>query len=378
MSKARRWFVLLAAGMLLVTGGCGKGEGKNKGAKLSGPVPVTASLVEQKTVPFLLKLVGTVETLSTVNVKSRVDGQIVKVGIHDGQDVAKGQLLFQIDPRPFAEQLKQAQANLLKDQAQLNYAAGQEKRYADLLQKNFISHEAYAQVETSLEAAQASVKADQAAVGDARLQLEYTTIRSPIAGRAGKVLISGGNLVKANDTVSLVVINQISPIYVNFAVPEQYGDEVRLRQKAGPLSVEIAPRAPGEKPAVGELAFVDNAVDQTTGTLKLRAKFANADHALWPGAYVETTLKLRQDKNALVAPFHAVQNGPNGTYVYVVQPTGKVSIRRVKVERTQGAEAIFASGVQAGEKVVTDGASRLTPKSIVKIVPDAGTTSNAK
>ncbi len=367
MGKASLRRVMGAAAVLLVMTSCGKGEAKKAGLRQTPPVPVTVGEVVKKTVPFQLKAVGNVETLATVNVKSRVDGQIVEVGIRDGQNVSKGQLLFQIDPRPFAAQLKQAEAALLKDQAQLTYAAGQEKRYQDLLQKNFISGEAYAQVKANLDAAQAVVKADQAALDNGRLQLGYTTIRSPISGSAGKVLVSGGNLVKANDTVSLVVINQISPIYVSFAVPEQFGGQVRQRLAAGSLKVEAMPRTSGAMPVDGKLAFIDNAVDAATGTLRLRAEFANADRALWPGDFAETTLTLRQDNDAIVAPARAVQNGPRGTYVFVVRPDLKVAIRDVVVERTAGTDAVIAKGLQPGEKVVTDGASRLTPSSVVTI-----------
>ncbi|MGA7179861.1 MAG: efflux RND transporter periplasmic adaptor subunit [Thiobacillaceae bacterium] len=371
MRKALPQWALATATLLLIMTGCGKG-GENQGAlKQAPPVPVTVGVVTQKTVPFQLRAVGTVETLSTVNVKSLVDGQIIQVGIKDGQDVARGQLLFQIDPRPFAAQLKQAQANLLKDQAQLTYASGQEKRYEELLQKNFISREAYAQVKANLDAAQAMVKADQAAVENARLQLAYATIRSPTAGRAGKVLISGGNLVKANDTVSLVVINQISPIYISFAVPEQFGGQVRQHHAVGTLNVEAIPRVAGAKPVEGKLAFIDNAVDATTGMLKLRAEFANRDRVLWPGDFAETTLTLRQDKDAIVAPYHAVQNGPRGTYVFIVQPDLKVSIREVVIARTEGPDAVIAKGLAPGEKIVLDGASRLTPTSTVKITGSA-------
>ena len=370
MNKASLQRVWVPAILLLIVTGCGKG--KNAGPKPAPPVPVTVGTVVQKTVPFQLNAVGTVETLSTVNVKSRVDGQIVQVGIKDGQQVSHGQLLFRIDPRPFAAQLKQAEANRLKDQAQLTYAAGQEKRYVELLQKNFVSREAYAQVKSNLEAAQALVKADQAAIDNARLQLGYTTIRSPIAGRAGKVLISNGNLVKANDTVSLVVINQLSPIYVSFAVPEQFGGEVRRLMAAGPLKVEAMPRTAGAQPEQGTLAFIDNAVDASTGTIRLRAEFSNQDHVLWPGDFAETTLTLRQDENAVVAPARAVQNGPRGTYVFVVRPDLKVAIRDVTVDRTFGADAIIAKGLAAGERIVADGASRLTPASTVKITGSAG------
>lgn len=367
-----KWTAMAGLGLLLAA--CGKAGGKQEAPKQAPPVPVSVAPAVQQTVPFALQAVGTVETVASVNVKSRLDGQIVQVGIHDGQNVEAGQLLFEIDPRPLAAQLKQVEANLARDQAQLNYAAGQEKRYADLLQRNFVSHEAYAQAKSTLDAAQALVEADRAAVDNARVQLGYTTIRSPIAGQAGKVLIGKGNLVKANDTVSLVVINQINPIYVSFAVPEQYGGEIRRHMASATLKVLATPRTNGAGPVEGKLAFVDNTVDASTGTLKLRAVFGNRDRVLWPGDFAEVVFTLRQDRDRIVVPSRAIQNGPNGTYVFAVSAAGdKVALRPVTVERTQGSLAIIGKGLAAGERVVLDGASRLTPKSTIKIVPSSPT-----
>ena len=369
MNNAALRLLVVVAGLVFTVGGCtgkGPGEAKGKGPN-SKPVPVIAAKVVSKTVPFLLKAVGNVETLATIAVKSRVDGQIVKVGFLDGQDVQKGQLLFQIDSRPFEAQLKQAEATLLKDKAQLAYARGQEQRYADLLKKNFVSQEAYAQVQANRDSSDGLVRADEASVENARLQLSYTTILAPINGRAGKIMATAGNLVKANDTNALVVINQISPIYVTFSVPEQYGTEIRQRHDKFKLKVEALPRTDGAKPLEGWLAFVDNTVDTGTGTVKLRGEFANTERLLWPGDFVQATLYLRDDPDRIVVPSRAILNGPNGLYVYVIKPDMNVEKRDVVVDRATDDETVIAKGLNPGELVVTDGASRLTPKSKVQI-----------
>lgn len=363
---------LLAAALALAAAvpGCGGNDSQAKPKAGPGvPVPVLVAVAETRTVPLRLGAVGNVETQSSVAIRSRVDGQIVKVHFKDGDDVAEGQPLFQIDPRPFEAQLRQAEANLLKDQAQLDYARGQETRYQDLLAKGFVSKEAYAQVRATLDSAQAAVAADGAAIESAKLQLQYATLRAPISGRAGKVLVTEGNVVKANETPPLVVINQLAPIYVSFAVAEQHGPAIRaaMRERRLPVSVAVA-----EKTVTGELAFVDNAVDPTTGTLKLRARFANKEHLLWPGDFVEAALVLGEQAGALVVPSAAVQSGPKGSYVFVVKADDTVDLRPVKVARSEGGEAVIAEGLTAGERVVTDGASRLTRGARVSIAPPKG------
>jgi multidrug efflux system membrane fusion protein len=351
--------------------GCGGND--TQARPKAGPgqaVPVLVAVAENKAVPLRLRAVGNVETQSSVAIRSRVDGQIVKAHFKDGDDVVEGQPLFRIDPRPFEAQLRQAEANLLRSRAQLEFARGQETRYQDLLAKGFVSREGYAQVRTNLESAQAAVAADQAAIESARLQLQYATIRAPISGRAGKVLVSEGNVVRANDTSPLVVINQLSPIYVSFAVPEQHGPAIRaaLRERRLPVGVTVAGRA-----VSGELAFVDNAADPATGTLRLRARFANDQHLLWPGDFVETALTLGEEADALVVPAAAVQSGPRGSYVFVVKADDTVDLRPVRVGRSEGGEALIAEGLAAGERVVTDGASRLTRGARVSVKsPGAG------
>jgi multidrug efflux system membrane fusion protein len=343
------------------------GKAGKAGAGRQPPVPVTVTRVQQQAVPVRIQTVGSGEPYATVAVKARVDGQIVGVKFKEGQEVRAGSVLFNIDPRPFEAALRQAEANQQRDLAQLAQAKRQEERYLELFQKNFVSKEAYAQYKTAAETAEAAVLASKAALENARLQLEYTTIRAPIDGYAGRIQIQKGNLVKANDTTPLVVLNQVHPINVAFAVPEQILSVVRKHLDRGPLEVDATP--PGAtSPAVGKLVFIDNAVDTTTGTIKLKGLFENRDTALWPGQFVTVSLKLYEDKDALTVPSRAVQTGPNGQYVFVVRGDMSVEIRPVTVERSEGDLAVIATGLTKGEQVVTQGQLRLTPgaKVVVK------------
>jgi multidrug efflux system membrane fusion protein len=340
--------------------------------KVSGgpAVPVMVAPVVAKTVPLHIQGIGNVEPFATVAVKARVDGQIVKVFFTDGQEVKKGEPLFQLDPRPFAAALKQSEANLLRDKAQREHARAQERRYKDLLQKNFVSKDAYSQFLTNVETADATVRADEAAVENARLQLEYATIRAPISGRTGKIMIQLGNLVKANDTNSLVLINQVAPVYLSFAVPEQYLPEIRKYMAAGRIPVQAQSPNADAGMVDGELAFIDNAVDTATGTIRLRAIFQNQDRALWPGQFVTAVVTLHQQRDAIVVPSQAVQTGPKGQYVYVVKPDLSAELRDIVVDRTEGGETVIAKGLAAGERVVTTGQLRLVPG--IKVNPGAG------
>ncbi len=333
-----------------------------------GPPAVTVSVapVQQETVPIRLQAIGNVEAFQTVSVKARVDGQIVTVNFREGDPVKKAEVLFRIDPRPYEAALRQAEANALRDKAARDQARSQEKRYQELLDKNFVSKEAYAQIRTNAETAEATARASQAALENARLNLEYCTIASPLDGYVGKVLLQAGNMVRANDANALVVINQVRPIYVNFAVPEQNLPEVRKYRAAGPLAVETLPD-PGAPPIRGELIFVDNAVDPSTGTIRLRAQFENADAALWPGQFVNVTLRLYEQADAIVIPSPAVQNGPEGQYVYVVGADSIADVRKISVQRIDGERTIVASGLQKGERVVTRGQLRLGPKTRVQV-----------
>lgn len=346
----------------------GKGDSGKAGAakggagKGSGVVPVSVAAVTQENVPFKLQAIGNVEALSTVSVKARVDGQIIEVGFKEGDEVRKGGVLFRIDPRPYEATLRQVEANHLRDAAQRDQTRSQEKRYQELLQKNFVSKEAYAQIRTNADAAEAVAQSSKAAIDNARLNLEYCTIRSPIDAYTGKIQIQMGNLIKANDTNALVVLNQVKPIYVSFAVPEQSLSMLRTHMGKKALAVEASPpNAAGRAPASGTLIFVDNAVDASTGTIKLRARFPNNDKGLWPGQFVNVSLTLYEQKDALMVPAQAVQTGPDGRFVFVVKPDMTTEVRKVTVERADGDRLIIAKGLQNGEQVVTRGQLRLAP-----------------
>ncbi|HUS24604.1 MAG TPA: efflux RND transporter periplasmic adaptor subunit [Candidatus Binatia bacterium] len=331
-----------------------------KGGKPGGgaPVPVTVAAAERRAVPVTIEAVGTVEPLASVAVKSRVDGQIVEVLVADGQDVTRNQKLLQIDARPFQIQLQEASANLARDQALVATAAAQEKRYRELQAQGYVSPDDYAGVKSKLDTAQAAVSSDQAAIDTARLQLDYAAIRAPISGRLGRIALQRGNLVKANDNAPIVTINQVNPIYVAFAVPEQSLAAVREAMRRGALAAQ-ARREGVAEPLSGRLTFVDNAVDTATGTIRLRATFDNPRGVLWPGQYVGVALGLGEDAAALVVPPQAVQTGPKGTYVFVVGGDQTAQPRPVRVARTTPDAAVIAEGLQPGESVVTDGQSRL-------------------
>lgn len=329
------------------------------------PIPVLATQVVEKRMPVRLHSIGTVEPISTVALKARVDGLITKVHVRDGQEVAQGELLFQLDPKPFETQMVRAQADLARDQAQLDHALVQERRYKELLAQGFVSSEAYAQVAANLRSLQSTVKAGESEVNHTRINLGYATLRAPISGRIGKVLLSEGNLVKANDTNALLIINQLAPIYVSFALPEKHLDEIRANKTRQAMRVEA--RLDDGRLLQGDLAFADNSVDATTGTIRLRGFFANADKSLWPGQFVDTWMTLREDAQALVMPAQAVQTGPKGQYAYVVNADSSSEMRAIVISRTDGEEAVIASGLKAGETVVIDGASRLLPGSKVSV-----------
>ena len=329
-------------------------------------VPVLVGSVAQRAMSLRIEGIGNVEVLASVAIKSRVDGQITKMLFADGDEVAKGQMLFQIDSRPYVAELKQAQAAMQKDQAQLQHARSQERRYQDLLNKNFVSKESYAQIKLTADSATATVRADEAVIENAKLRLEYAGIRAPIAGQTGKIFVQEGNLVKANDTNALVVINQLNPIYVNFSVPEQHLTDVRKAMAADTLVVQ-AQQPDGTGIASGKLTFVDNSVDTTTATIKLKATFDNKDKALWPGQFVKVALILGEQKNAVVVASRAVLTGPKGQYVFVVGAQQTVDTRNIEVDRVDGTDTVVRKGLAGGETVVIDGQSRLLPGSKISV-----------
>ena len=375
-NSRKRWMVFGGLGMLVVAIGLltyfGAEIRANERKTPKGPpaVPVTVAPVTQQLVPFRIQGIGNVEAFSTVALKARADGQIIEVGFKEGEEVRKGQVLFKIDPRPFEAAMRQAEANALRDAAASEQARSQERRYQDLLDKNFVSKEAYAQIRTNATTAEAIAKASRAALDSAKLNLEYCTIISPIEGYAGKIQIQLGNLVKANDVNPLVVINQVHPIYVNFAVPEQRLAEVREYMAVNSLSVQaLTPGSDRAAAPTGVLIFVDNAVDPSTGTIKLRARFANKENTLWPGQFVGVSVRLFEQPDAIVIPSAAVQTGPEGQYVYVVGKDMVADVRKIEVQRTEDDHTIVARGLAKGEQVVTRGQLRLGPKSRVQISP---------
>lgn len=364
--------MLVAASLVLAA--CSESRSSVSAGKSAGgdrPVPVTVATVEQRSLPVQIRSIGSVEAYATVAVKARVDGQIVRVGFTEGQDVEAGQVLFQIDPRPFEAEIKRAEADLARDRAKLDFARTESKRLTGLRKGNFVSQEAYAQAESNLEAAEATVTADEAALESLRLQLEFTTVRSPIEGRTGRILIQEGNLVKANDTNPLVVINQVNPVFVTFSVPERRLTEITKRMGSGALRVDAVVSDASQTPQSGVLTFVDNAVDPTTGTIKLKATFGNEQRLLWPGQFVTAILTLREQPDAVVIPSHAIGNGPGGAYVFVVTAAGTVEVRPVVVSREAGELSVIRKGLAPGERVVVSGQLRLKAGTKVDILAAA-------
>jgi multidrug efflux system membrane fusion protein len=341
--------------------------GEQKKARQEEKVPVTVAVAEQKDMPVEISAVGSVQPMQTVSVHAQLTGQLTQVSFREGDDVARGQLLFTIDPRPYQAALAQAEANLARDEAQLRNAEAEAKRYGELVKKDYVTKEEYGKIIAAAEAARAEVAADRAAIDTASVSLSYCTIRSPIAGRTGSLQVHGGNLVRANDTTPLVVINQIAPVYVQFAIPQ--GDMTALRSRGDlhNVPVAVAPRAGGARVGDGHLTFIDNAIDPTTGTIDLKATFANQNRALWPGEYVNVSMQVSSRNGAIVIPAQAVQTSQRGQYVYVVKQGDAVEMRPVTVAQQVEQQAIIARGVQAGETVVTDGQIRLTPKSKVAV-----------
>lgn len=335
-------------------------------------VPVTVATAVQKNVPVQIRAVGNVEPYSTVSIKSQVTGVITQAHFKEGQDVKKGQLLFTIDPRPLEAALKQAEANLARDAAQLNNWREQVKRYRELVDKQYVSKEQYDQIKTNADAAEAVVDADKAAVDNAKVQLSYCYIYSPVNGRVGSLLVNEGNLVRVNDGTPLLVINQLVPINVTFSVPEQYLADIKDRMAAGTLGVDATFPSDEGRPEHGVLAFVDNTVDRTTGTIKLKAQFKNADLRLWPGQYTNVALTLSTQKGAVVVASDAIQVGPEGQQVFVVKEDKRVEVRPVTVGQSQEGESIIVKGLAPGEMVVREGQFLLGPNSRVEIKRTAG------
>jgi multidrug efflux system membrane fusion protein len=375
----------------------GKGGGRGRGEG-GGPVPVLVAKVAQKDVPIEIQVIGNVEAYSTITVKSQVSGQLTNVYFREGDLVKKGERLFTIDSRAYQAQisqieanierdraaLKQAQANLERDTAQQKYMEDQAVRYKRLFDEGVMSKEQADQLRSNadsmaqslsadraaIESARAQINADTAALENAKVTLSYTDIRSPIDGKTGNLMVKQGNIVPAN-TTDLIAINQIEPIYVTFSVPESNLTDIKRYMAGGKLPVNATTQDSEPVKEGGVLSFVDNNVDATTGTIKLKGTFGNADHKLWPGQFVHVSLRLTTQQNALVVPNQAVQTGQDGTYVYVVNQ-GKAEFRPVKTGPRVEQELVIASGLQPGETVVTEGQLRLAPGSRVQLRDGSG------
>jgi len=365
---ALRWGGVVAGIMALsIWSLAGRGE---TSTKIGQPPPVAVSTVKvaRQDVPIYLTAVGTVLAEQSVTVKVRVDGQLDKVLFVEGQDVKAGQLLAQIDPQPLQAQLAQAQAQQARDEAQLANARIDLARYVELVKDNSVSRQTLDTQKALVNQLAATVKTDIAQVNYARVQLAYTSIRSPLSGRTGARLIDPGNIVHAADTTGLVIINQIDPIMVQFTVPEDYFGAINRASRAGgkPLAVAAYARTdPGTPLARGGLTLINNQIDSSTGTLLLKARFANPQHALWPGQYVNVQLQAGTREAALTLPAEAIQRGQNGTYVYKVDLNGVAQPQPVKVGPIQAGTAIVEQGLAAGERVVLDGQYKLKPGSQV-------------
>jgi multidrug efflux system membrane fusion protein len=389
--------------------------------------PVNVATVIEKDVPVQLRAIGKVEAYSAVSIRALVEGELGKVYFKEGQDVQKDDLLLSIDPRPFEAALRQAEANLERDQAlvqqaeanltrdlaqvtqaeanlaknlaQAKNAEEQAKRYVFLAEKGYVAKEQYDQVRTNAESIAAMVQADKAAIENAqatlradraaletaravvrgskaavetaRIQLGYCSIRAPISGRTGSLLVQQGNIIKAND-LPIVLINQITPIYVTFALPEQNLPEIKKHMSAGALKTEVVIPGDEKPPEQGILTFVDNAVDTATGTIKLKGTFENREKRLWPGLYVDVLLTLTTRPNAIVVPSQAIQTGQEGPYVFVVKPDLTVESRPVAVDRSLDGLTVVAKGLQPGETVVTSGQLRLVAGGKVEIKKESG------
>ena len=374
-------FVRFLAGILgllllaVFSSGCSNEKSKKP---VSAPLPITISTAIQKTVPVQLRAIGNVEAYSTVTIKSKVGGELVGVHFTEGQDVKKGDFLFTIDPRPYETALKQAEANLQRDLAKAKSASDDARRYQSLIQRQVVSPQQYEKVRSDADALEATVLADRAAVENARIQLDYCSIRSPINGRTGSLIMQQGNIIKADD-VNLVVINQIIPIDVAFSIPEQFLSEIKKYMASGKIQVEVLVPMNEEKPEKGVITFIDNAVDSHTGTIRLKGTFANRERKLWPGQFVNVVLTLATEPNTIVVPSQAIQTGQEGQYVFVVKQDLTVESRPVVAGRTIDTETVIHKGLNVDEKVVTDGQLRLYPGATVEIkTSNSATAPNKK
>ena len=338
-------------------------------------IPVTAGTVAIEDVPVFLHGIGTVQAYNSVAIKSRVDGQIVKVEFKEGQDIKDGDLLFQIDPRPYQAALEQAQAAKQKDEAQLAGAKLDLERYSKLLGTGYQTRQSYDNQTALVAQLQAAIRGDEAQINTAKINLGYTDIRSPIDGRLGARLVDKGNIVHANDNTALVMITELKPIFVSFTLPQETLDDVHVQNEQAPLVVRAYSGDGKKQLAEGRLTLIDNMIDQSTGTIHLKARFDNEDERLWPGEFVSLRVVLSTRRGVATVPQQTVQQGPSGHYAYVIKPDNTVERRSVEVASIQDGIAVITKGLAANEQVVVDGQFRLTEGA--RVNPTAATPNGA-
>jgi len=361
VNRSRLLTAFLMPGVVVVLlTACGKG--KSGGFP---PAPVTVATAAKKNVPVILEAIGTVEPYKSVAIKAQVSGEIEKVAFREGQDVKKGDLLLVIDQRPYQASLQAARGNLQRDKARLTSARLKAGRYADLVKKDYVTKQQFDDATAEAESLEATVQSDEAAVRQAELDLAHCSIRAPVTGRTGNLLVQQGNVIKSNDTV-LLSLNQITPVYVSFSVPEKNLSEVRHWQELSPLKVSATSPSGGET-YEGKLSMINNSVDQSTGMVLLKAVFPNEDKAMWPGVFVNVRLRLKTSRGSVVIPSKALQRGQRGEYVFVVKSDMTVESRNVTTGQETDGETVIEKGVANGEKVVTDGQLRLFPGAKVVI-----------
>ncbi|WP_278549881.1 efflux RND transporter periplasmic adaptor subunit [Desulfovibrio piger] len=375
MASVRRVACTLLACCLVVAGACSRDEGKAKGARAKGPAPVTAAVAVRQDIPVRLKAVGNVEASATVQVRSRITGELTGIHFREGDDVRKGQKLFTIDPRPMEAALREARARQERTRAQLTKAEDDLRRFASLVEGGFVSREQYEQIRTTAEGLRASLREAEAAVESAALQRDYCTITAPADARAGAVGAHIGNMIKANADDWLVTLDTVEPVYVSFSIPEVHLPAVLALRQSG--TGRVLARPDGGDEVEGRLDFVDNSVDTATGTIRLRATFDNRTRSLWPGRFVDVRLTLATHKDAVVVPSRAVQAGVDGPYAYAVVD-GRAELRNLAVGVQADTMTEVLQGIAPGEKVVVEGLMRLTPGAEVVIrAADAGRNATA-
>lgn len=372
---------LLLAAVLWAAVCAAQGSQNTPGKPAPAPAPVLAATAQVESIPEVVAAVGNVEAASTVEIKARINGEVVKVHFSEGQEVHQGDVLFTIDPRPLEAALREATAKLERNKALMRKAEEDNRRYERLVNEHIISREQFEEKMTNLAALQAQVRADEATVESAEVELSYASIRSPINGRTGQILVDHGNMVKAND-VAMLVIQQIEPIHVQFAVPEALLGEVMARFKAARLEVRAAPPGREQDPDVGALVFIDNAVDRKTGSIALKASFENKEHRLWPGQFVNVQLVLGVRDRVVTVPSQAVMPSSQGEAVYVIREDNTAEFRPVQTDARLGAglpgKVVVASGLSGGERVVVDGHLRLAPGRPVEVRGTAGDDATAR